>query len=458
MHMSRRILQALAIAICLLSSCGGDGKEDIPDPKDEPKSKSDYPDPGVEKNPLVDYTKWSIHDGKFYIDGKWKFLKIAKPLTITSNPPEAQEIIDELDDMARYHYNTVEICCSWDWYDTDGDGHLDKSVEPLRKVVDAVYAKGMYPCINLGNYSVGGNGVPEGFWSSHGDEVYAVDRNGKLVTDTEYGFGSKVVSLFNEDYLKASRQYIKEIAEALDLNKVLYVETTVEPQYMGAVALDYSENARKAYNEWRTRNGITDPSSEMPETFPIPDSFVQNKTWNRFRAQYLAEWVNGDAAAWRSVAGKNAYVAVDYLETDGGEMYLRNGDSEEFLRNLTCANIIQVNWHWKFTTGSPNQAAYDHVYKIMRETGRDWAVSEHMTFNGSDYGFAESTLDRILENTLCNGTRFGWEFTNYRYSTKDNFTLYDSQGKPKRVMRAVDDYWGYWLHRIEEIENQKSGS
>ena len=97
MHMSRRILQALATAICLLSSCGGDGKEDIPDPKDEPKSKSDYPDPGVEKNPLVDYTKRSIHDGKFYLDGKWKFLKIAKPLTITSYPPEAQEIIDELE-------------------------------------------------------------------------------------------------------------------------------------------------------------------------------------------------------------------------------------------------------------------------------------------------------------------------------------------------------------------------
>ena len=31
MHTSRRILQALAIAICLLSSCGGDGKEDIPE-------------------------------------------------------------------------------------------------------------------------------------------------------------------------------------------------------------------------------------------------------------------------------------------------------------------------------------------------------------------------------------------------------------------------------------------
>ena len=105
MHMSRRILQALAIAICLLSSCGGDGKEDIPDPKDEPKSKSDYPDPGVEKNPLVDYTKWSIHDGKFYLDGKWKFLKIGKPLINYADAAAVDDLISKLDVIRKKHFD-----------------------------------------------------------------------------------------------------------------------------------------------------------------------------------------------------------------------------------------------------------------------------------------------------------------------------------------------------------------
>ena len=190
----------------------------------------------------------------------------------------------------------------------------------------------------------------------------------------------------------------------------------------------------------------------MPETFPIPASFVNNATWNKFRAQFLAKWVNEDAAAYRSVAGENAYVAVDYLDAAESSMQNRDGNPIEFLTALTCPNIIQVNWH--FTNGAPNQKAYDRVYQVKNATHRDWAVSEHMTLNGSDYNFSASVIDKLLMNTLNQGTRLGWEFVNILPNSNDNFCLYKSDYSPKSAMKRVDDYWGYWMHMVEEIESQ----
>lgn len=443
----KKLLPFLVI-LALLPACGKKGPNVIE--QEEKVSKADFPNPPVETKPLVDYTKWEIKNGKFYLDGKWKFLKIAKPLTITSNPPECQEIINEIPDLKKYFYNTVTVLCDYSHFDTNGDGVLDKSLEPLANLIDKLYEAGFYPAINFGTYTVGGGALPDGFWERFPD-AFAVNDEGRLVTDTEYGFGSKVVSIFHEGYREAMHEFIKTVAKAVDTKKVLYIETTVEPQYMGAIKLCYSENARKEYNKWRKENGITDKASEMPTTFPIPSSFVTNPTWNKFRAQFLAKWVNDDIKAWRSVAGPKAYAAVDYLDTSGSEMYLRCGDQLEFLRSLTEANIIQVNWHWSLSRNAPNQEAYDKVHKVMAETGRDWAVSEHMTLNGSD--FTNFNIDKVMMNTLQNGTRFGWEFTNYRYSTQDSFTLYTNDGKSKRVIRDIDKYWGYWLHTIEEIEN-----
>lgn len=40
----------------------------------------DIPNPAVDPDPIVDYNLWKIENGKFYLAGKWIFLKIAKPL------------------------------------------------------------------------------------------------------------------------------------------------------------------------------------------------------------------------------------------------------------------------------------------------------------------------------------------------------------------------------------------
>jgi len=450
------------IILLFMIGCGNSTSEDHQNDKDstgeeqknEVASMEDVPNP-VLGEPIADYTKWEIKNGKFYFDGDWKFLKTAKPLINFSDAASVDRLISNLDIIRSKYYTSIELNCYWHQFDLNGDGIPDKSLEPLNKLINAIYDKGMYPCLSVETYAVGGGAIPDGFWKLHPD-AFAINEKGEKVTDTEYGFGSKVVSIFHEGYRETVHKFIKSLAEGIDTKKILYFETTVEPQYMGAIPLCYSVSAKNEYKKWRNENGITDTESEMPNTFPISDSFIKNSTWNKFRAQFLAKWVNEDAAAYRAVAGDNAYVAVDYLDANEKEQYLRMGDPVEFLSHLTALNIIQVNWSWYFPENKPNQKAYDRVWSVMRGKKNDWAISEHMTFNGSDFlHFSEFELKNILENTLKQGTRFGWEFVSVIPERSDSFSLYNNDWSPKRVMAFVDDYWGYWLMRVGEYEKNK---
>lgn len=443
-----RFVLLMFIAIILNGCSKAGSQENVPptDPMDL------IPNPKVEANPVIDYNLWKIENGKFYIGGVWKFLKIAKPLRDFSSAPQVDQLIADLDKFRNKYYNAIEINCYWHHFDTNGDGIPDKSLAPLNKLINAIYEKGMYPCLSVETYSVGGGQIPPGFWSIYPD-AYAIDDKGNKVKDTEYGFGSNVVSIFHPGYREIAHTFIKSLANGIDTKKILYFETTVEPQYMGSINLCYSNNAKVAYDNWRKENNITDPESKMPDSFPIPESFITNLTWNKFRAQFLAKWINEDAAAYREVAGENAYVAVDYLDAGENEQVRRDGDPVEFLTHLTSPNIIQVNWSWHFPTNSPNQKAYDRVWKVIHNTKRDWAVTEHMTFNGSDFNnYGEQYLELILNNTLKQGTRFGWEFVNVSNNSLDDFSLYNNDWSPKRVIKIVDDHWGYWLNRINAIK------
>jgi hypothetical protein len=386
--------------------------------------------------------EWVLRDGKFHVKGQWVFLKIAKPLRDFADERQVDQLIADLELLQAKHYNAIEINCYWHHFDDDGDGVPDRPTEPLRRLVDAIYERGMYPCLSVETYGVGGGQIPRGFWKKHADAI-AVDSRGQRVKDEEYGFGSAVPSLFSPAYLAASRSFIRNITKSIDHNKILHFETTVEPQYMGLYALDFSTHARREFEQWLTANNLAGPG--WPASFPVPDTFLEDPTWNRFRAEWLAAWVNGDADAFRGVAGDDIYIAVDYLETCGPDMRNRNGDSLTFLRYLTSANIIQVNWHWHVAQRAPNQCAYDNVRRIMKETGRDWAITEHMTFNGSDYAphFAED----MLRNTLRQGTQFGWEFTNVAPSDEP-FSLYNPDWSPKPLIKIVDDRWDLWIQEI----------
>ncbi len=84
-----------------------------------------------------------------------------------------------------------------------------------------------------------------------------------------------------------------------------------------------------------------------------------------------------DAAAYREIAGEDAYIAVDYLDAVESTMMRRNGNPIEFLSHLMNVNIIQVNWSWYFPSNSPNDKAYDRVYEVRNELNRYLVSRSH---------------------------------------------------------------------------------
>lgn len=393
--------------------------------------------------PTAATSRPELKDGRVYVDGEHVFLKVAKTLHDFGQANFCDRLIEDLDILQEKHYNTIALTAYWHHFDRTGDGTVDVSTEPLRRLINAIRERGMFVGFAVETYGVGGGTLPDRFWRQYPDAV-AINGAGKPVSDTEYGFGATVPTLFSPDYLKASRAFIRNITAALDTDQILYFETTVEPQFIGNQDIDFSDHARAAYEKWLTENNADGPS--WPESFPVDESFTRHPVWNRFRAEALADWVNRDAAVFREVAGPDAWIAVDYLETGGLEMYRRNGDSKTFLRKLTCADIIQVNWHWHLGNRSPNDIAYENVRAVMKETDRNWAIAEHMTLNGSD--FRPEEVPEILRNALRQGTRFGWDFVNVTANTDDFFAMYHDDWSPKPVMAEVDDNWDAWLTEI----------
>ena len=238
---------------------------------------------------------------------------------------------------------------------------------------------------------------------------------------------------------------------------------------MGTHWLDYTPAAKHAYGAWLQRNHLDGPL--FPVSFPVPESFRAHPTWNRFRADWLADWINGDAQAFRDVAGEDAWIAVDYLDAAEGTMSRRCGEPLAFLRHLTAPNIIQVNWTWHVHDRTPNLKAYRRVRQVMAETGRDWAVTEHMTINGTDYYPHE--MEALLRNTIANSTHFGWEFVDILADRNDpaieigavipnsfkprHFSVYGPDWKPKPSMAVVDDRWDFWMAEIHSKASQAVG-
>ena len=76
---------------------------------------------------------WKIENGKFYRDGEWGFLKIAKPLRNFADGNAVQQLINDLDKLKSKHYNVIVINCYWHHFDHDGAGVPDVSLEPLNR-------------------------------------------------------------------------------------------------------------------------------------------------------------------------------------------------------------------------------------------------------------------------------------------------------------------------------------
>lgn len=409
---------------------------------------------------IINGKKCELKGGRLYVDGVWKFMKTGKPLRDYGNKEQIEELISHLPILAKKGYTNLALNCYWHHFDFVGDGTISADIEPLRRLIDAINANGMFASLSVETYGVGGGTLPAGFWKSYPNAV-AVDSNGEKASDTEYAYASVVPSLYDEDYLRCSRNFIRNLSKALSDKDFLYCETTVEPQYMGSRYLDYSEAAKKAYEAWCAKNCKYAP--KFPETFPAPEEFVNDVSWNVFRAHWLADWVNNDARAYREGFGeKPVWIASDYLDANEKTMCARMGSPMNFLLNLVEPDILQVNWTWHFDDRHPNAKAYARVREVMNATKRDWVITEHMTINGTDYFPHE--MEALLRNTIENSTNFGWEFVDVAVDNVDpsqegvviagsfkplNFSVYNNDWSPKPSMAIVEDRWDEWMSIIK---------
>ncbi|MEM0964856.1 MAG: hypothetical protein AAGJ81_01730 [Verrucomicrobiota bacterium] len=404
-----------------------------------------------------------LNDGKLWVDGEHRFLKTGKPLRNFADAFEVEQLIRDLGLIARKGFNNISLNCYWHHFNPSGNGTIEVSLEPLRELVAEIRAHGMFATLSVETYGVGGGQIPDGFWSDNPDEI-AVNHEGKTVADTEYGYGAKVPSLFSSRYLASSRSYMRNLVRGLGAENFLYFETTVEPQFMGAQWLDYSSSAKSAYEEWIDRGRVTD-AIPFPAEFPADETFRLSEKWNLFRAQTLADWINEDARALRAGAGNAPlWIASDYLDAESFTESQRCGDAVALLRGMSEIQIVQINWSWCNIDRKPNLRAYRRVRQVMEETGRDWAVTEHMTINGADYH--ESDMKGLLMNTIENGSHFGWEFVDIAAdrdspSTKPNdvlpgdfkpqhFAVYDENWEPKAPMKVVDEEWEVWMQMVQQ--------
>lgn len=410
-----------------------------------------------------------LHEGRLYVNGSHLFLKTGKPLRDFSNSEEVGKLIMDLPKIAAKDYLNLAINCYWHHFNPSGDGRIEVSLEPLRELLKAIEAHGIYASLSVETYGVGGGQIPQGFWERN-PAALAVNHKGEYVRDTEYGYNTAVPSLFSEEYLKASRSFISNLVKSLGAENFLYFETTVEPQYMGSQWLDFSNMAKFAYEAWAQDHPKANPLP-FPDRFPASIEFLKSRAWNLFRAQHLANWINGDAKAMKSGANNpEIWIAMDYLDAEASTNMQRLGNPVELLRNLTEVNMIQINWSWCNIDRIPNLRPYERVHKVMQEQKKDWVITEHMTLNGADY--FPSDVEGLLRNTLENGTRFGWEFVDIAPDRDDpltkpndilpsdfkpqHFSLYDASWQPKPVMQLIESNWKNWQKIATKEQNIKS--
>ncbi len=391
---------------------------------------------------VINGKQCELKNGALYVDGKWQFMKSARVVGHFSDPAVTQIWIDRMPMYKKLGYTNIVLVCHWRVFDTQGTGEVPaSSVEPLRRLVDTINAQGMFASLAVETYSLGAV-VPEGFWKNMPAQQ-AVTSDGKPAIDTDHKSEARMPSFCDEAYLEASRNFIANLTRQMADKNFLYCETSTHPHYMGTTDIDYNAAAKKAYDAWRKDNT---GAPLFPATFPIRDTFLKNKHWNRFRAERLAAWINGEIAALReNSSDKNIWIAVDYFDNGEGNQR-RLGDAQVFLNSLGDLQIMQVYWNRHHPALKLDDKAYGAVYKVMKEKNVSWAVTE-----SNSLGFEPLTpkeTEACMKSTIRHGTQFGWEFHSVDPGLPTS--QYDADWNPRANMAVVDKQWDKWLKEIEK--------
>jgi hypothetical protein len=407
---------------------------------------------------------WEIRNGRFYCNGQWVFLKTGKLLRAFEEPDTADRVIADIDVMVdKLNYNSFSINIYPDRFDSDADGRIDpgrrRAYENIGRILDHCWRRGVFASLSFETYNVGGGGTPAALFEKH-PEIRAINALGEPARDVEYGgeIGKPTPSIFHPTYLKWGRDFISNFIGELGqdrASRLLCVETTVEPQYLGQcltgnkdirrAALDFNEAAHEAFDRWRAALSQDDPrrdSFTWPVTQAGRDKAIGNSVFNGFRAWGLARWINGDIKTVHAVA-PGMYIAVDYNGRFDDDKGLRLGEHLGFLRALEDVNIIQIaahTWHWGTTS-------WEDVVRVNREDHKGWAIGENITIGG-DWPDNDQETTQILDDTLRLGTRWGWECVNAgnRHET-DSYHLYN-QDWSSPVADVIDGpNWERWLKK-----------
>jgi hypothetical protein len=394
------------------------------------------------------------------------FLKDGKLLRDFANPQTADEVIADIDILTgQLDYNSFSLNIYPDQFDADADAQVDPSQQEayaqFGRILDHCWDRGVFCSLSFETYNVGGGGTPAALFSQH-PEVSAINALGEVARDVEYGGtnGKLIPSVYHPLYLAWSRDFIRNFLTGLGpqrTDRLLFVETTVEPQYLGRcnvgdrddrrAFLDFSAVAHAAFDSWQQSFPAGDPHRTQlswPQTQAQRDQLMGNRLFNDFRAQGLAGWINGDIAAIRSVA-PDVYIAVDYNGRFDDPYDLRIGTHSVFLNALAGADIIQIAPHVQSVWGP---SSWDDVIAVNSSAGKHWAISEHMTATGS-WGQDDAYMTEILDDTLARGTRWGWEFVNVgnRHPT-DDFQLYYQDWTSDTLDIIEGANWNSWLAKI----------
>jgi hypothetical protein len=284
---------------------------------------------------------WDFNNGRFYRNGQWVFLKSGHLLHDFYDASKTNQIISEIDALIdNLNYNNISMNFYPGDFDADADGRVDASKQTafsgIAHIIDHCWERGIFCSLSFETYNVGGGGTPPALFTSH-PEIRAINALNQPATDIEYGTLKPIPSIYHPIYLEWSRNFIKYFLAGLGkdrLARVLYVETTVEPQYLGfdnyndppdnrRAALDYNEAAHSAFTQWNAALPANDPrknaftwptnqtqrdasietlASDTAEPTPIPGRLDEHLQSLPDRQQSVVRAISLDGASIRETA------------------------------------------------------------------------------------------------------------------------------------------------------------